>query len=223
VHTVDFSLIVGQLYKMGPDEILRRCVMEEEQPMILMEAHEGIAGGHYTGKETVQKVLRAGLWWPTLHRDAKYYYRAWDVCQRVWKPSRRDEIPLAPQLTLQAFGKSGIDFVEPINLPGKRTGARYIITATEYLTRWVEAREVNDYSANTAMTFIFDDIITRFGCPKILMSDQGTHFINKTIEALTEEFAVHHQKSTPYHPQENAFNEILEIALTKICSVNRDD
>jgi hypothetical protein len=39
--------------------------------MILEEGHEGIVGGHYEGKETTQKVLQAGLWWPTLHRDAK--------------------------------------------------------------------------------------------------------------------------------------------------------
>jgi transposase InsO family protein len=117
--------------------------------------------------------------------------------------------------------------VGPINPPGNHTGERYIITATKYLTRWVEERAVKDCSATTATHFIFDDIITRFGCPKILMSDQGTHFNNKTIEALNEEFAVHHQKSTPYHPQENGtveeFNKILETMLTKICNVNRDD
>jgi transposase InsO family protein len=117
--------------------------------------------------------------------------------------------------------------VGPINPPRKRTGARYIINATEYLTRWVEARAVKDYSATTIVHFIFDDIITRFGCPKILMRNQGTNFISKTIEALTLEFEVHHQKSRPYHPQENgkveALNKILETTLTKICSVNRDD
>jgi hypothetical protein len=50
VRAVDFSLIARQLYKMGPDEILRRRVMEVERPLILVEAPEGIAGGHYTGK-----------------------------------------------------------------------------------------------------------------------------------------------------------------------------
>jgi hypothetical protein len=88
----------------------------------------------------------------------------------------------------------------PINPQAKHTGERYIITVIECLTRWVEGREVKDCSATIAALFIFDVIITRFGCTKILMRDQGTHFINKIVEALTEEFTVHHQKSMLNHP-----------------------
>jgi hypothetical protein len=140
----------------------------------------------------LQKVLRAGLRWPTLYKDAKEYSRACDVCQRVGKLSRRDEIPLAPQLTLESFEKWAIEFVGPINPLGKHIGARYIITAIEYMNRWAKARAVKDCSATTTACFLFDDIITKFGCPKILRSNEGTYFINKTIESFNEEFVVHH-------------------------------
>jgi hypothetical protein len=59
VRIVYYQLIAGHLYKMGAINILRIYVLEHERPRILLEAHEGITGGHYAGKAIVQKVLRA--------------------------------------------------------------------------------------------------------------------------------------------------------------------
>jgi len=65
------------------------------------------------------------------------------------------------------------------------------------------------------------------GFPKVLMSDKGTHLLNKTIATLIEELQIQHQKSTLCHPQENgtveAFNKILENALTKVCNARQDE
>jgi transposase InsO family protein len=97
----------------------------------------------------------------------------------------------------------------------------------DYLTIWVEVESVKDCRAAIAAQCFFENIVTRIGYPCILMSDQGTHFLNQTIQLLAEEFQIYHQKSTPYHPQANgtmeAFNKILENALTKVCNANRDD
>ena len=108
-----------------------------------------------------------------------------DKCQRTGKPSRHDEIPLVPQLTLQAFDKWAVDFVGPISPPGKWIGARYIIIATNYLTRWAEAAPVKYCTPKTVVKFLFENVVTRFGCPKILISDQGMHFVNKLIVELS--------------------------------------
>ena len=71
--------------------------------------------------------------------DTKSFCMRCDICQRTGKPLRCDKMPLAPQITLQAFNKWAIDFDGPISPPEKRTNTCYIITMTNYLTRLAEA------------------------------------------------------------------------------------
>ena len=69
-----------------------------------------------------------------------------------------------------------IDFIGPFPIPAKRIGARYIITTVEYVTKWVEEEPVDTCSSEIATKFIYENIITRFGCPITLISNQGSHY-----------------------------------------------
>jgi hypothetical protein len=69
----NYQLIVGNLYKMGADGILRR-VLEHKRPVILEEEHNGIVGGHYAGRANAHNILCTRIWLPTLHKDVKEYY-----------------------------------------------------------------------------------------------------------------------------------------------------
>jgi hypothetical protein len=81
VTAVDYQLVVGKIYNMGLDIILRRCVLNHERKYILWECHGIFVGGHVGGKATIQKVLQARLWLPTLFKDDKVYARSFDIFQ----------------------------------------------------------------------------------------------------------------------------------------------
>ena len=108
-----------------------------------------------------------------------------------------------PQVTLQEFDKSVVDFVGPINPPSKWESVRYIIIATNYLTKWAKATLVRYCTIATTTIFLFDHVTTKFECQKIQISDHGTHFVNQLIGKLDKKFQIQDWKTMPYHPQEN--------------------
>ena len=115
----------------------------------------------------------------------------------------------------------------PIKFAPKGSQARYIVVAMDYLTKWVEAIDVGKSNAKSTTKFIYEQIITRFGCLIEIVTDQGTHFINEVITVLLSTFLVVHHKSTPYYPRGNGQakikNKLLSAILTKICEVKRND
>jgi hypothetical protein len=226
-RSAPFTLIGETLYKQGHDGILRRCLNPSEVPLILEGCHSDACGGHFAGESTARKALLAGYWWPTLFKDAHSYTRKCDPCQRVGKPTPTTAMPLIPLLALAPFEKWGIDFVGPI-APATRHGRkRYILVATDYATKWAEAAATRTDDAKTVAKFLYENIISRFGCPKELISDRGTHFLNSTIEALTTKYLIKHRKTSPYHPRANGQTEktngLLCQILTKTISGSATD
>ena len=132
-------------------------------------------------------------------------------------------LPISPSLTFETWA---IYFIGPFQKQGKRTRARYIITTTEYVTKWEEAKPIHSCTKEVETKFIYENIITRFECPLNLINDQGTHIINQTIETLLKEFLIDHQKTLEYHPQANgaveSFNKTLTKGLTKTCNIDKD-
>ena len=167
-----YSWMGGDLYKTGPDLIIRRCVREDEMHDILKASHDGPCGGHFSDKRTAYKILHLGYYWPTLFRDAKKYVWSCDSCQRMGKPIKRDEMPLQPQVLIEPFEKWALDFVGPINLISKKK--RYILVCTDYITKWVEAKVVPRAIEQVVANFLHEDIFTRFGVPREIVTDQGS-------------------------------------------------
>jgi hypothetical protein len=102
-----FTIINGYLYKMGIDDVLRRCVPEHERDDIINEAHAGEVGGHFQADTTARKILQAGLWWSTLHKYCRDQVRKCDSCQRLGRPLWKNEMPLSsinPNRSIQNLG-----------------------------------------------------------------------------------------------------------------------
>ena len=137
-----------------------------------------------------------------------------------------DNPELITTLPAEPFMKWGFDFVGLIKKT-RHTGKRYILVATDYATKWVEARALRTNSAHETAQFLYELVLTRFGCPLQLVSDQGSHFLNGTIQVLTEYFLLRHTTSTTYYPQGNgqveSTNKVIVKMLQKLVNDNRTD
>ncbi|XP_076952175.1 uncharacterized protein LOC143625787 [Bidens hawaiensis] len=133
------------LFKIGADQMIRRCIPEEDVRSVLEHAHSSACGGHFSGQNTARKVLTSGFYWPTLFRDAHEFATCCLKCQQLGSISKRDEMPLKPILVIDIFDVWGIDFMGPFP---NSYGNSYILVAVDYVSKWVEAitTRTNDHS-----------------------------------------------------------------------------
>ena len=180
--------------------IIRRCVPETEQGGIMEKCHASPYGGHFAGNRTSQIILQSGFYWPTLFKDCFEWVKHCDSCQRMGNISRRNEMPLQGILVVQIFYVWGIDFMGPFL---SSFGNIYIILAVDYVSKWVEASACPGNDAIIVVEFIQRNILSRFGAPRTIISDEGSHFVNKIFSKLMRRYEIRHVMGLAYHPRSN--------------------
>ena len=212
------------LYRNCADQVIRRCVPEDEMHSILDHCHSLPCGGHFGGQRIAAKVLQSGFYWPSLFKDAHQFVSTCDKCQRIGNISRKDEPPMHPILEVELFDLWGIDFMGPF--PASYNNL-YILLAVDYVSKWVEAIPTRTNDAKVVAQFLRSNIFSRFGTPRALITDNGTHFCNKVIDKVLEKYGVRHRTSLAYHPQSNRQAEVsnreIKYILKKTVNSSRKD
>ena len=97
----------------------------------------------------------------------------------------------------------------------------------DYVTKWVEAKALFRATEKSVVEFIYEEIFTRFGAPREIVTDQGTQFTSKSMKEITMKYGIWHWKSSAYHPQANgqveSTNKVLESILTKTIHLHHKD
>ena len=210
------------MFRRGVNQIIRRCVPEDEQGEILDKCHASPYGGHFARDKTTQKILQSGFYWPTLFRDSYEWVKHCDRCQRMGNINKRNEMPLQGILVVQIFYVWGIDFMVPFP---PLFGNQFILLVVDYVSKRVEDIACSKNDANTVMGFIQRNILSRVRAPSIIISDEGSDFANKMFAKILSRYGVRHVMRLAYHPQSNGQAEIsnreIKNKLEKTVSISR--
>uniref|UniRef100_A0A2N9FLW9 Uncharacterized protein n=1 Tax=Fagus sylvatica TaxID=28930 RepID=A0A2N9FLW9_FAGSY len=185
----------GNLYRRSYTGPYLRCVHPDTVQNLLWEIHEGVCGGHTGGRSLAHRAIGQGYWWPYMQKDAAQYPAA----------------SLNPIASPWPFSQWGLDIVGPLpRAPGNR---QWLIVATDYFTKWVEAEPLVHITDTDSKRFVWKNIITRFGIPRVLVSDNGSQFTSGPFREFCEQYGIRNHFSTPAYPQGNGQAESSDKTL----------
>nr|XP_025682208.1 uncharacterized protein LOC112783462 [Arachis hypogaea] len=212
-----FTLLNNKLYRRGYSRPLLKCLDRSEADLALAEVHEGICGMHSGARSLAQKILRAGFYWPTIWKDSQQKVRTCDHCQKHAPIINIPAEDLHHSTVSWPFNQWGMDILGPF--PTAPRQVKYLIVAIDYFSKWIEAQPLAKITSAQMISFVWKNIICRFGIPRHILTDNGRQFTDHNFKTFLQNLKIKQHFSSVEHPQSNgqaeAANKVLLQALRK--------
>nr|GEX36700.1 reverse transcriptase domain-containing protein [Tanacetum cinerariifolium] len=206
-----YAVINGILYKRSFLGSWLRCVGPLQANYVLREIHEGSCSMHVGPRSVMEKSLRSGNYWPTMHADARKLIRECNSCQVYCLVPRNPQQKLTPITSPWPFYIWGIDIVGPFpEGPGK---VKFLIVAIDYFAKWIEAKPVATITGAQIKKFVWDNIICRFGLPREIISDNRKQIRDNPFIDWCEKLCIHQCFAFVKHPQASGLVERANRSL----------
>ena len=153
--------------------------------------------------------------------DAVELVKKCDRCQRYGNVQRLPAERLTTISTSWPFAQWGIDIVGP--LPQGKGQVKFLLVAIDYFTKWVEAKALATITKSKIQSFVWKNIICRFGIPLTIILDNGRQFDSQAFRDFCSRLGIKNQFSSPGHPQANGQTEVTNRTLLKIIKTKLDD
>lgn len=190
----------------------------DESNYILRDVHEGACGNHRGARASgaralFHKIIRASYYWPSMQADAKSYVQACDKCQSFSNVPRQSLEYLTPMMAPEPFDHWGSDILGPF--PTWTRQMKVLVVSIDYFTKWLEAESLARIIEQNIRNFVWNNIICRFGIPRVLVSNNG-QFDNTSFREFCEQLGIKNQYFSPSQLQENGQVEVTNCSLLKI-------
>lgn len=172
----------------------------ESRHVALQECHELPQAGHQ-GIDRTYKRLSTQYYWSGMLKDVTTYVSHCNECQRCKVEQQAPAGLMGRRVIEKPWTVISADIMGPLT-PSKG-GLSYVLVIQDLYTKWIELCPLRRATGATIRKAIEDLVINRWGTPKVLVTDNGTEFVNKDIKALTEITGMRQTTTPPYHPQAN--------------------
>jgi ribonuclease HI len=204
-RTRPYVIIEGKLYKHGVCSPLLKCLSRTEGQELMKEINAGLCGAHIGSRPLLGKVFRQGFYKPKAASDAVELVQKCENCQRCARDQKQSSSLtqlIQPTWPLQRWG---LDLLGP--LPPAQGNLKYVVVAVEYFSKWIEAKPLATITSTTVHKFFWQNIICRFGVPKAITVDNGTHFDAKTFKTFCSQIGTKIHFASVRHPESNGLVE----------------